>query len=53
MKTTKEICKTGAVKILKTISVKAAKFACNTASLNLCGQPKAPKEINSYFKKNN
>lgn len=50
MKRAEKSCKTIASVILKSISIKAAKFACNTASLNLCGQPKQPKSMSLYFK---
>lgn len=35
--------------VLKSMSVCAVKLACNTASFNLCGQPKEPEKLKDYF----
>lgn len=45
--------KKGINKMLKQMSEAAVKIACNTASLNLCGQPKEPKMLKEYIKKSN
>ncbi len=37
--------------VLKKASECAVKIACNTASLNLCGQPKEPKLLKEYINK--
>lgn len=37
--------------VLKKVSECAVKIACNTASLNLCGQPKEPKNLKEMLKK--
>lgn len=37
--------------VLKKMSECAVKIACNTASLNLCGQPKEPKRLSEYINK--
>lgn len=34
---------------LKKMSECAVKVACNTASFNLCGQPKEPESLKTYF----
>ena len=38
--------------VLKKMSECAVKVACNTASFNLCGQPKEPESLKNYFVKN-
>ena len=37
--------------VLKKMSECAVKIACNTASLNLCGQPKEPEKLKEYINK--
>lgn len=42
--------KKGINKMLKQMSEAAVKIACNTASLNLCGQPKEPESLKRFLK---
>ena len=35
--------------VLKKMSECAVKVACNTASFNLCGPPKEPESLKTYF----